>query len=98
MDLVTGFDAHQVELVEGSKDSYWKTFRDCNPSKVYSIHTGTKAVPFKCNWLDLEGESVEDICGAPMPLKAKGKGKASVVKKILQSIHNPCVNDNKRAK
>ena len=91
MVLVTGFDAHQVELVEGSNDSYWKTFRDCNPSnKVYSIHTGTKAVPFKCNWLDLQGERVEDICGAPLPLKAKGKGKA-VVKKILQSIHNPCV-------
>eukprot|EP00986_Skeletonema_menzelii_P012983 scaffold7348_cov144-Skeletonema_menzelii.AAC.5 len=94
MDLITGYDAHQVELVDGSRDSYWKTFRDCNPSKIHSIITGTKAVPFKCNWLDLEGDSVDDICGTPMSFKAKGKGKAVVVKKMLQSIRNPCVNAN----
>ena len=93
MNLVTGFDSRQVELVAGSQDSYWKTFRDCNPSKIHSIITGTKAVPFKCNWLDLEGDSVDDICGTPMPLKAKGM--AGVVKKILKSIRIPFVNESK---
>ena len=44
-----------------SPNASWRTFRDCNPSKCYSIVTGTRAVPLKCKWLDLDGHSIEDI-------------------------------------
>jgi hypothetical protein len=37
-----------------SPDAEWRTFRDCDPSKCYSIFSGTKAVPLKCHWLDLD--------------------------------------------
>merc|ERR1719491_536499 len=46
--------AARHELDEESSDAKWRTFRDCNPSKCYSIMTGTKAVPLKCRWLDLD--------------------------------------------
>jgi hypothetical protein len=93
MEVVSGFDFHSVELVEGSRDSSWKTFRDGNPTNIRSIMTGTKAIPFKCHWLDLEGDGVDDICGTPAPLNLKGKGKskATAMKKILQAIRPPCV-------
>ena len=61
-DLITGFDAHQVDLVEGSKDSSWKTFRDCDCNKIYSIMTGTAAMPLKRHWLDLEDYGIDGIC------------------------------------
>jgi len=51
----------RYDLDEKSANASWRTFRDCNPSKCYSIRTGTKAVPLKCRWLYLDGESVEDI-------------------------------------
>mmetsp|Transcript_12627 Transcript_12627/g.19053 ORF Transcript_12627/g.19053 Transcript_12627/m.19053 type:complete len:611 (-) Transcript_12627:155-1987(-) len=93
MQVVSGFDFHQLELVEGSRDSSWKTFRDGNPTNIRSIMTGTKAVPFKCHWLDLEGDGIDDICGTPAPLNLKGKGKskATAMKKMLQAIRPPCV-------
>jgi hypothetical protein len=37
-----------------SPDAEWRTFRDCDPSNCYSIFSGTKAVPLKCHWLDLD--------------------------------------------
>lgn len=51
----------RYDLDEESRDASWRTFRDCNPSKCYSIMTGTKAVPLKCRWLDLDGDNKEEI-------------------------------------
>jgi len=59
-NLVDSF--HRYDLDEESPDSSWKTFRDFDPSnKIYSVMTGTKAVPLKCRWLDIDGECKEDI-------------------------------------
>ena len=53
---------HRYELDEESPEASWKTFRDCDPSgKVYSVMTGTNAVPLKNRWLDIDGECKEDI-------------------------------------
>lgn len=53
---------NRYDLDEESPDASWKTFRDGDPSnKIYSILTGTKAVPLKCRWLDIDGECKEDI-------------------------------------
>ena len=51
----------RYNLDDESPNASWRTFRDCNPSKCYSIVTGTRAVPLKCKWLDLDGHSIEDI-------------------------------------
>ena len=51
----------RYDLDEESPDASWRTFRDCNPAKCYSIMTGTKTVPLKCHWLDLQGQSKDDI-------------------------------------
>ena len=51
----------RYNLDDESPNASWRTFRDCNPSKCYSIMTGTRAVPLKCKWLDLDGHSIEDI-------------------------------------
>ena len=58
-DTISGYDRYDLE--KESPDSSWRTFRDCDPSKYYSIMTGTKAVPLKCKWLELDGTSVENI-------------------------------------
>ena len=39
-----------------SKDLDWKTFRDIDPSPFQSLYTGTKAVPLKAHWMDLDDE------------------------------------------
>lgn len=53
---------HRYDLDEESPEASWKTFRDCDPSsKIYSVMTGTKAVPLKYRWLDIHGECKEDI-------------------------------------
>ena len=44
-----------------SPESSWRTFRDCDPTKCYSILTGTRAVPLKSHWLDLEGDGIDGI-------------------------------------
>lgn len=49
---------HRYDL---NKDDSWKTFRDSDPSSYYSIMTGTKAVPLKCRWLDIDGQDLDDI-------------------------------------
>ena len=54
---LSSFDAHEVDLVKGM------TFRDHNPVNIRSVMTGTKAIPLKQPWLELEGDSPEDICG-----------------------------------
>ncbi len=97
-DVIVGFDGHQIDLVEGSKDSSWKTFRDCDCTKVYSIMTGTKAVPLKHHWLDLEGYGINDICehaddivGTKSAPRGKSKSsKAAFMKKMVKAVRSPC--------
>ncbi len=46
---------HQRANLVEDKEQGWRTFRDCdNADQFYSIHTGTKAVPLKSHWLDLD--------------------------------------------
>lgn len=53
---------YRYDLDEESSEASWKTFRDCDPSsKIYSVITGTKAVPLKGRWLDIDEECKEDI-------------------------------------
>jgi hypothetical protein len=97
-DAIASFDAHEIDLVEGSKDSSWKTFRDCDTTKIYSIMTGTKAVPLKCHWLDLQGDGIEDICGHADDIIGTKKSalrsensKATFMKKMGKAIRMPFV-------
>lgn len=78
----------RYDLDEGSSDADWKTFRDCNPSKCYSIMTGTKAVPLKCHWLDLDGDGVDDIVDDDTSRrKQKGlRGVTAVIRDKLRMI------------
>jgi len=59
MDIVD--ECSRYEMDEFSPDAEWRTFRDCDPSKCRSIHSGEKAVPFKCCWLELESCEIKDI-------------------------------------
>lgn len=36
------------------KSSAWRTFRDIDPSGFESLHTGTRAVPLKARWIDID--------------------------------------------
>ena len=69
----------RYDLDEESRDASWRTFRDCNPSKCYSIMTGTKAVPLRCRWLDLNGDSKEDIVN-----KTNGKQKSRGIARMIR--------------
>jgi Flavin-binding monooxygenase-like len=43
------------------EENYWRTFRDVdNSDKFFSIFTGTKAVPLKQRWMDID-ESKNDV-------------------------------------
>jgi len=53
-------DYARYELDEGSSEN-WDTFRDCDPSRCYSIFTGQRASPLKRQWLDLDGSELEEI-------------------------------------
>jgi len=44
----------RYNLKKSIDGSEWRTFRDCEPSDYASIHTGTKAVPLKAKWMDLD--------------------------------------------
>lgn len=55
-----------------AKDASWRTFRDCNPSTFFSIMTGTKAASLKCRWMDLEGQSKDDIVHTAAKRKREG--------------------------
>lgn len=92
-EVITSFDGPQVDLVEGSKDSSWKTFRDCDCKKIYSIMTGTAAMPLKRHWLDLEGYGIDDICehaddivGAKSPRFNSCKTAFSEFKKVFRCV------------
>lgn len=92
-EVITSFDGPQVDLVEGSKDSSWKTFRDCDCKKIYSIMTGTAAMPLKRHWLDLEGYGIDDICehaddivGAKSPRFNSCKTAFSKFKKVFRCV------------
>jgi len=63
----------RFDLDEESEDASWKTFRDCDVSKVYSIMTGTRTAPLKTKWLELEGHSVKDIVDISEIMKKKKK-------------------------
>ena len=43
----------RYRLKSGEPESYWRTFRDCDPSPFKSIFTGTSASPLKGKWMDL---------------------------------------------
>jgi hypothetical protein len=44
----------------------WKTYRDYeNGDRFYSIFTGTKAVPLKRTWIDIDDSNMEEIIGPP---------------------------------
>ena len=43
-------------LCEDDEDSKWRTFRDVEPSRFTSLFTGTKAVPLKGRWLDIDDD------------------------------------------
>jgi len=44
------------ELDEDSEDWEWRTFRDCDISQFCSLFTGTRALPLKGRWIDLDDE------------------------------------------
>jgi hypothetical protein len=47
------------------EENYWKTFRDVdNSDQFFSIFTGTKAVPLKQRWMDID-ESKDDVLTSP---------------------------------
>jgi hypothetical protein len=75
----------RYDLEEGSPDASWRTYRDCNPSKCYSIMTGTKAAPLKGHWLDLEGHGKEEIVDATAP-KQKARGIAGRLRDKLRIL------------
>lgn len=64
-----------------AEDALWRTFRDCDPSTFYSIATDTKAAPLKCRWMDIEGQSKDDMIHTAAKRKRDGvtvtKSKAS---------------------
>jgi hypothetical protein len=50
----------RYSLDEDSCDAEWRTFRDCGLSDCYcSVFTGTKGVPLKGHWLDLNEDDYE---------------------------------------
>lgn len=53
----------RLEMDNESPDAEWRTFRDCDASGFRSIMTGTKAVPLRTRWLELEGYEEGDIAG-----------------------------------
>ena len=55
MSCLGSFDRH--ELWKCDEDTKrWKTFRDVDPSSYSSFITGTKSVPLKGRWLDIDDE------------------------------------------
>ena len=72
-----------------SPEASWRTFRDCNPTKCYSILTGTRAVPLKCHWLDMKGDAIDDIVDKGEQQKVgKGKSKSVVKTKLFSTLSN----------
>ena len=52
---------HSSRLKVSQKDKAWSTFRDNDPSQVYSIHTGAHAVPLRKRWMELRPEDYADF-------------------------------------
>ena len=46
----------RLQLKTNGTDSAWRTFRDCDPSPYQSIYTGTRSVPLKGRWMDLDDD------------------------------------------
>ncbi len=54
VDMTYEDSACRYRLNSDDPDSSWRTFRDCDPSPFKSIFTGTRAVPLKGKWVDLD--------------------------------------------
>lgn len=50
-------DTNRRELGQGHEDMSKKTFRDSDPSKFESVHTGVVACPLPKMWMDLDDDS-----------------------------------------
>lgn len=79
-------DHARFDLDDESKDADWKTFRDCDVSKVYSIMTGTRTAPLKTKWLELEGHSVKDIVHISEITKKKKKTETSLMGRLKSKL------------
>ena len=96
----------RARLNKKSPDASWRTFRDeKNPSKYYSIMTGTRAAPLKYRWLDLDGCSVDEIvdavkrfesdAGSPLNSAIEANAlKSTIIGPVTElydaSVDNPC--------
>ena len=76
----------RVDLDDESKDADWKTFRDCDVSKVYSIMTGTRTAPLKTKWLELEGHGVKDIVDISEIMMKKKKTETSLMGRLKSKL------------
>ena len=63
MNVYDGQTRHKLNAED--RDSKWRTFRDADPTKFKSLHTGTVASSLKGRWLDLDDE------GNLLPQKTK---------------------------
>lgn len=52
---------HRIALPSEGPDAEWMTFRDGDPSKLVSIHTGARAVPLKKRWIDLDNDDYDEL-------------------------------------
>lgn len=71
MSVASGHSRYEMD--QDSPDASWRTFRDHDPSNFRSIFTGTKAVPLKGRWLELDNCSeITDVVGTleqPAPFR-----------------------------
>mmetsp|Transcript_26047 Transcript_26047/g.55997 ORF Transcript_26047/g.55997 Transcript_26047/m.55997 type:complete len:628 (+) Transcript_26047:172-2055(+) len=79
-------DYARYDLNEDSADASWRTFRDCDPSKCKSIFTGTRAVPLKRHWLDLDSYKIADIAGEAAEEKAGLKSFQHRIQTMAKSV------------
>jgi len=56
MHMTTMGTLARLQLKSGSKDSSWRTFRDCDPSPFLSLITNTKATCLQGRWMDIDDE------------------------------------------
>lgn len=59
MQLRSNYHRYDLDPTN-EQENTWKTFRDCDCSANRSIHTGTRAVPLKSRWLELD-DTDEDL-------------------------------------
>lgn len=81
-------DYARYDLSEDSPDASWRTFRDCNPSKCYSIFTGRRSVPLKKHWLDLDSHEIADIVDHKSTNGSGKSGFFSTIGKLLPGRKN----------